>query len=161
MSLLPIDRGSFFSGEHWPEGLPMRLHYSGGKVYTDFTLDRTFQGYENVVFGGVVFGVLDMVMWYAVLMGTRKVCMTRKTDMDFFKPVMCGSPYRAEGEVLRVEDRDVWAAAWIEDGAGERYNQATALFRQGKGIDNELMRSRLDFTGVSPEIKEIFLSALP
>ena len=84
-----------------------------------------FQGYENVVHGGMVFGVLDVIMWYAIIMATKKICMTRKTDTDFFKPVVCGVTYRAQGRLVRVEGRDVWAFAWIEDG------QRTV--RSGKG----------------------------
>ena len=160
MSLLPFDRESFFTGKNWPDGPPLRLHFDEGRVYADITLDRNFEGYENVVFGGMLFGILDVIMWYSIVMGTRKICMTRKTDMEFLKPVMCGITYRAEGELLRVEERDVWATAWIRDKAGERYAQATALFRQAKGVDNARSVSRFDFSGVSPEIKEIFLSAL-
>ena len=60
-----------------------------------------------------------------------------------------------------VEGRDVWATAWIEDADKERYAQATALFRESKGVDRERVLSRLDFTGVSPEIREFFSSMTP
>ena len=156
MSLLPFDRESFFTGKNWPDGPPLRLHFDEGKVYADITLNRNFEGYENVVFGGMLFGILDVIMWYSIVMGTRKICMTRKTDMEFLKPVMCGITYRAEGELLRVEERDVWATAWIRDKTGERYAQATALFRQAKGIDNSRAGSRFDFSGVSPEDQRDF-----
>jgi acyl-coenzyme A thioesterase PaaI-like protein len=161
MSLLPINRRSFFGGLRNPDGSPVEMHFSRGVVYTDITPGQSFEGYENVVFGGMLFGILDVVMWYAILMATRKICMTRKTDMDFLKPVMCGNPHRAQGKLLRVEDRDVWATAWIEDGGGERCAQVTALFREARGIDHGRLMSRFDFTGVSPRIKEIFLRATP
>jgi acyl-coenzyme A thioesterase PaaI-like protein len=161
MSLLPADRGSFFGGLQSADGPPMRLYFSRGLVYTDLTPGKTFEGYENVVFGGMVFGVLDIVMWYAIFMTTRKICMTRKTDTDFFKPVLCGSPYRAQGKLLRVEDRDVWATAWIEDEARQRCAQVTALFREAKGLDRVSFMERFDFTGVSPQVKDAFLSPAP
>jgi acyl-coenzyme A thioesterase PaaI-like protein len=161
MSLLPADRGSFFGGLQSPDGPPMRLYFSRGLVRTDLTPGQTFEGYKNVVFGGMVFGMLDVVMWYAIFMTTRKICMTRKTDMDFFKPVMCGSPYHAQGRLLRVEDRDVWATAGIEDATGQLCAQVTALFREAKGIDRVRFMERFDFTGVSPQVKEIFLSPAP
>lgn len=158
MSLLPSDTGSFFGGLQSADGPPLRLYFSKGAVYTDLTPGQTFEGYKNVVFGGMVFGVLDVVMWYAIFMTTRKICMTRKTDMDFFKPVMCGQPYRAQGKLLRVEDRDVWATAWIEDGAKQVCAQVTALFREAKGIDRAGFMERFDFTDVPPHVKAFFLS---
>jgi len=139
----------------------MRMHYRRGIVSTDITFGQPFEGYENVVFGGTLFGVLDVVMWYAIFMATKKICMTRKTDMDFLKPVACGSPHRAQGKLLRVEDRDVWATAWVEDAGKERCAQVTALFREARGIDYARVLSGLDFTDVSPEVKEFFLSVVP
>ena len=161
MSLLPFDKVSFFGGLQKPQGPHIRMHFSGRAVYTDLTLGKPFEGYENVVFGGMVFGILDVVNWYAIFMSTKKICMTRKTDMDFFKPMECDKPYRAHGKLLRVEDRDVRATAWIEDGGGERCAQATALFREPKGVDRARFMSRFDFTGVSPHMKEFFLSEAP
>lgn len=158
MSLLPADRGSFFGGLQSPEGPSMHLYFSKGMVYTDITPGQAFEGYENVVFGGMLFGVLDVVMWYAIFVTTKKICMTRKTDMDFFKPVLCGKPYRAQGKLLRIEERDVWATAWVEDEAKVRCAQVTALFREAKGLDRVRFMTRFDFTGVSPRIRDIFLS---
>lgn len=158
MSLLPMDRESFFGGLQKPGGANMQMHFSRGVVYTDITLGAEFEGHEKVVFGGALFGILDVVMWYAIYMATRKICMTRKSDMDFFKPVMSGHPHRAQGKLLRVEDRDLWVTAWIEDADKQRCTQSTALFREAKGVDHGRFMKRFDFTGVSPHMKEIFLS---
>ena len=114
MNLLPGYRKSFFMGQQRPDGLQLKMRYRKGLVYTDMTVSDAFQGYEGVVHGGMLFGILDVLMWYAIFIEARKVCMTRKTDMDFLKPVLCGQPYRAHGRLLRIEDRDVWATGWIE-----------------------------------------------
>ncbi len=157
MSLLPVSRKSFFTGVERPDGLGLQMHFRRGLVYTDIVVARAFEGYENTVHGGMIFGILDTIMWYAIIMATKKICMTRKTDMDFFKPMKCNTQYRGEGKLLRVEGRDVWATAWIDDAEKERCAQVTALFREPKRLDRERLLSRLDFTGVSPEIRELFL----
>ena len=155
MSLLPGYRKSFFMGRQRPDGLQLKVRYGRGLVYTDVTVSDAFQGYEGVVHGGMLFGILDVLMWYATFIEARKICMTRKTDMDFFKPALCDKPYRAQGKVLRIEDRDVWATGWIEDPNKERCAQVTALFREAKGVDYEDVVKSMDFTNVSPEIKKL------
>lgn len=159
MSLLPSFKTSFFAGRERSDGLQLKIRYRRGVVYADITISRKFEGYEKVVHGGMLFGILDTLIWYAIFMDIGKSCMTRKTDMDFLKPVLCDATYRAQAKVQRVEERDIWATAWIEDAQKERYAQVTALFREGKGIDYAGILDRLDFTGVSPEIREVYAAA--
>jgi acyl-coenzyme A thioesterase PaaI-like protein len=158
MSLLPVYQKSFFMGQHRPDGLQLKLRYRKGVVYTDIAVSNAFQGYEGVAHGGILFGILDVIMWYAIFIDTKKICMTRKTDMDFLKPVLCDSTYRAQGKLERVEDRDVWATAWIEDAKKDRCAQVTALFRQAKNVDYREHVSKMDFTDVSPEIRKRILT---
>jgi acyl-coenzyme A thioesterase PaaI-like protein len=158
MSLLPGYRKSFFMGQQRPDGLRLKMKYRKGLVYTDVNVSDAFQGYEGVVHGGMLFGILDVLMWYAIFIEERKVCMTRKTDMDFFKPVLCDKPYRAQGKLLRVEDRDVWATGWIEGGDREKCAQVTALFREAKGVAYQDVVNRMDFTDVSLEVRKLLLS---
>jgi acyl-coenzyme A thioesterase PaaI-like protein len=135
------------------------MRYRKGVVYTDMTIGKEFEGYDGFVHGGMLFGILDVIMWYAIFIETKKLCMTRKTDMDFLRPVSCDRTYRAQGKLLRVEDRDVWATAWIEGAGKERHAQVTALFKEGRGIDYARFAGSLDYTGVSPEIRRLFMSA--
>jgi acyl-coenzyme A thioesterase PaaI-like protein len=156
VSLLPVYRKSFFSSPERSDGLGLSFRYRRGVVYTDMTIATQFEGYDDLVHGGMLFGILDVIMWYAIFLGTKKICMTRKTDMEFLKPVACGVTYRAQGKLARVEDRDVWATAWIEDGQKERYAQASALFREAKHLDYDRFLNNLNFTGVSPAIRKLF-----
>ena len=158
MTVLPVYRASFFVNQQRQDGLRLKMLYDNDLVYCDMTIDKRFEGYDGVVHGGMLFGVLDVIIWYAIFMDTKKICMTRKTDMDFFKPVLCDVTYKACGKLLRVEERDYWATAWIEDQAGDRCAQVTALFRESKHLDYDDFISNLEFTDTSPEVKEFFLS---
>jgi len=155
MSLLPSQGTSFFTGKKRKGGLGLELKYRKGIVYTDFSVGRDLEGYKNVANGAIVFGVLDVTMWYAIFMETAKICMTRKVDIDFFKPVICDRLYRAQSKLLRVEDRDVWVTAWVDGPDQERCTEVTGLFREPAApITPDF--SDLDFSGVSPEIRERF-----
>jgi uncharacterized protein (TIGR00369 family) len=163
MSLLPVYQQSFFMGQHRPDGLQLKMRYRKGLVYSDINVAHAFQGYEGVVHGGIIFGILDVLMWYVIFLDTKKVGMTRKTDMDFLKPVLCDTPYRAQAKLLRVEDRDVWATASIENHDKETCAQVTALFREAKnaGSSYKSLVQRMDFTDVSPEMKKMILDGIP
>jgi hypothetical protein len=99
-------------------------------------------------------------MWYIIFMETKKIGMTRKTEMEFFKPVLCNVSYRAAGKFDRVDDRDIYASAWIEDQSGECYAKVTALFREGKDISISEFIRNFDYSRTTPEIKAYFMSML-
>ena len=160
MSLLPSPRTSFFTGRERVGSLGLRLQYQEGIVYTDYSVGKDLEGHENVVNGVIAFGVLDIIMWYVIFMETGKICMTRKVDVDFLKPVICDRPYRAETKLVRVEDRDAWVTAWIEGPGKERHTRGDGAFsRTAMPIRRDF--TDWDFSGVSPKVRERFFSPSP
>ena len=130
MSRLPVNKGSFFVDPGRKDGLRLTLAYEDDTVACDLKVDTRFQGYEGVVHGGMIFGILEVMMWHAVRVKTGKVCMTRKTDMDFLKPVFCNTAYKARARFLKIDEKDVYASAWIENENHEICAEGTALFRE-------------------------------
>jgi len=155
---LPAYGQSFFLSPTRKDGLQLTMMYEDSCVYTDFFVDRRFEGYTNVVHGGMIFGVLDVILWYIILMETKKMAMTRKVEMEFFKPIMCGTHYRAQGKFIKIDKKDIHASAWVEDENGEVYARVNAIFREGKETDMVATLERLDFSATAPELKEFFLS---
>lgn len=157
---LPAYKKSFFLSPERPDGLQLRIFHEDGIVYSDLFIDNRFEGYAEVLHGGMIFGILDVLVWYAIVMRTKIVAMTRKAEMEFFKPIMCSSPYRAKAEMLRIEDRDIISTAWIEDSQGEVYARLNAVFREAKGLAMDAFIDRFDFSTTTPAIKDYFLSLL-
>ncbi len=155
---LPSYKKSFFLSPSRKDGLQLTMMYKNHRVYTDLFVDRKFEGYANVVHGGMIFGVLDVILWYIILMETKKMAMTRKVEMEFFKPIMCDKHYKAEGKFIKIDKKDIHAVAWVEDKNGEIYAKVTAIFREGKETDMAAIIRRLDFNGIAPELKEFFMS---
>ena len=160
MNILPIYKQSFFCKHDRMDGLRLDMIYEDHMVYCDMKIDNPFEGYHDVVHGGMLFGVLDVIMWYIIFMETKKIGMTRKTEMEFFKPVLCNMSYRAAGKFDRIDDRDIYASAWIEDQSGECYAKVTALFREGKDISISDFIRNFDYSRTTPEIKAYFFSLL-
>ena len=161
MTTLPVYPNSLFASRKRPDGIGLDILYDDGVVYTNMFVDERFEGYKGVVHGGIVFSILDVLMWYTILLGTRRVCMTRKTEMEFLKPVLCNTMYKAEGKLVKVEDKDVFVSAWVQDDQGERYAEVNGLFRDAKGTDISEMVDALDFSLTSPDLKEFFYSLIP
>ena len=72
MSILPVYTDSFFTSKGRPDGMGLTILREDGVVYTNMFIDSRFEGYKGVVHGGMVFGVLDVIMWYTILLDTRE-----------------------------------------------------------------------------------------
>jgi len=157
---LPAYKRSFFLSPEREDGLQLQMHYEDGIVYSDLFVDNRFEGYAEVLHGGMIFGVLDVIIWYVIFMRTKKIAMTRKVEMEFFKPVMCNSLYRAKGDLVKIEEKNIFATAWVEDAAGEIYARVNAIFREGKDFDVAAFIDRFDFSTTTPNIRDYFQSLL-
>jgi acyl-coenzyme A thioesterase PaaI-like protein len=157
---LPVYRDSFFCGTERPDGLGLTMSYDNHLVLCDVFVDTRFEGYTDVLHGGMVFGIMDVMIWYAIFMETKKICMTRKTETEFLKPVMCDTHYTAKARFLYIDERDVYAEAWIENENGEICAKVNALFREARDLPVSHFINRFDFTITTPEIRDHFLSLL-
>jgi acyl-coenzyme A thioesterase PaaI-like protein len=159
-SVLPIYRESFFVSPFRDDGLKLEAIYEDHLVWTDMSVDTRYEGYESVVHGALVFGVMDVLIWYVIFMETQKICMTRTAEMEYLKPVMCDTTYRARARVDRVEGRDTYASAWVEDAEGETYARVSVVFREAKGLDYADFVSKLDFRKCEPWVEKHFHAAV-
>jgi acyl-coenzyme A thioesterase PaaI-like protein len=66
-SKLSDDRYCFACGTLNPIGLHMEVSYLEDKAVSRFSLKREFQGWSNIVHGGVVATILDEIMAHAVM----------------------------------------------------------------------------------------------
>ena len=159
MEFLPRYRGCFFCGPDG-DGVKMQMQAVNGMVFSVFTLDEKFQGYDNVAHGGIVTGILDEIMWWTIFVETRKICLTRILETEFLRAVYCGSPYRAEGHIVGQDRRGIHASAGIKDYDGKVAARAKAVFRVAQDIPRDAFAEKLDFLHVSSELKEVLLAAL-
>jgi uncharacterized protein (TIGR00369 family) len=160
MGALPIYKKSFFCSPYRTDGLGLAMTYEHGLVQCNVLVDNRFEGYEDVIHGGIVTGILDTMVWYSILLDGRKICMTRNIEMDFFRPVFCNRPYRAKSRYLGVDGKDVHAEGWIEDENGEICTRFTGLFREAKDLPFSAIVNRFDFSRSAPEIKDYLLSLI-
>jgi acyl-coenzyme A thioesterase PaaI-like protein len=95
-------------------GLQLVLHADGGTCWTEPTLDRRFEGWEDIAHGGIVTTILDEVMAWALV--ERDLWgVTARIDVEFRKPVPIGRPIRGEGRVTGSRRRVVETEGRILD----------------------------------------------
>lgn len=156
MSRLPVYKASFFLNQKRKDGVRLRVAYRDNYVYSDFEITEQFISEIDSVYNGILFGIMDVLMWYAIMMETRKICMTKKVNVDFVEPIACNVPYRAMSKLLRHEGKDFYVTAWIQDTTGHICTKVTALFREGKGVDIAKVIRDFDFSETTPEMKKLF-----
>ena len=157
--LLPGYKKCFFCGPA-TGGLGLELHYADGKAGCEFTAGDRFQGYDGLLHGGIITGILDEVMWWTVFMETRQMCATSKIEIEFKRPVECGRAYSASGSFLEKTGKIYYLSGFIKDEQGKICARGNASFREWKFTLEELAR-HLDFRGVSPEIRALFETSCP
>jgi hypothetical protein len=156
MNILPVYKASFFLSQKRKDGLRLRVIHAGDHVYTDFEIGEQFGGETDSIYNGILFGIMDVLMWYAIMMETKKICMTKTIEMESFEPVTWDVPYRAKSRLLSNDARDFHVTAWIEDTNGRICTKVVALFREGKGVNIAEIISDFDFSETTPEMKELF-----
>ncbi len=120
-------------GQGNPHGLRLRFHRLIAPdrgvigVGAETTVPQYFQGFDDVLHGGVICAMLDDAMWWAVYTRHKAVTVTADMQLRFRQPVATGSALRVEGIV--GEGRRIYAAAArLRDASGQVVAEATARF---------------------------------
>ena len=156
MSRLPIYKASFFLSQKRKDGVRLKVIYAGDHVYTDFQVKDGFKSETDTVYNGILFGIMDVLMWYAIMMETKKICVTRKIDIESLEAISCNVPYRAKSRLVSHDEKDYHVISWIEDGKGQIRVKVKALFKEGKGVTMAKIIKDFDFSETTPEMKELF-----
>ena len=107
-------------------GLKLKFKNIDGKAVAEFTPDPHYQGYRDIVHGGIITTILDESMVYAAIFRGEYV-FTAKIEVRFKKPMPVGEKYTVEAEVLKIRRNLVDARAKILDKDGK-------IVAEGKGV---------------------------
>lgn len=159
MERLPRYENCFFCGPD-SKGLRLRIEYGDHACSSNFVVDDLFQGFRGVLHGGIVSGILDEIMWWAVFMETGILSATWKLDVEFRKTVLCGKAYRAVGIYERAKHGNYHVSARIEDDSGTICASALGIFRGLKETDEGEFFRNLDFSESSEKVESLLRSRL-
>ncbi len=160
MDMLPGHKNSFFVSRERPDGLRLKMVWDNDEIYCDLRLDKRFGAGTGTAPNAILFGIMDVVMWYGIHANIRKICVTRSVRTDFIRPLAPGRTYRVTSELIRMEGTDIHIAASIKDESGNVCVKADAAFRENRELSIDQALEQLDFTAESPEVKRFFQSLL-
>jgi uncharacterized protein (TIGR00369 family) len=129
--------GCFGCGPANPTGLQLkfRLGPEGNSYICEFQLGSSFAGPPGHAHGGIIATILDEAMGKANKL-ENKVALTRRIEVEYFRPVPLGQPLVAEGRILRTEGRAIY-------NSGELRTAKGVILARGKGkfltVDAEKM----------------------
>ncbi len=128
-------------------GLGLVLHVEPERAWTEFVLDRRFEGWEGIAHGGILCTVLDEVMAWS-LASADNWGVTARMSVSFRKPASLDTPLRAEGWVTRTRRRLVETAARVIDLAtGEELATAGGTYLAADETRKAELRRRYGFGG--------------
>ena len=95
----------FACGTANPIGLHLSFYRKGEYVCSDVTLEKNYEGWENMAHGGIVSALLDEVMTWAVMYSRRVFSVTRSLKIKYIKPVPLYRSLTVKGKMIEGENR--------------------------------------------------------
>ncbi len=112
MQVLEDDRYCFACGPNNPVGLHMKVDYEPDKAHCRIVLPKEYQGWVNVVHGGVLATLLDEIMAHAVLKHAGEG-VTARLNIRFRAAAEVGIPLDVSGWIEKRKKRVIEAGAEI------------------------------------------------
>ena len=124
---LADDRMCFGCGDRNPRGLKLKftLDSRHRRIRTRWVPSKEFQGYADIVHGGMIGLVLDELM-VNLLWKLKLPAVTAEMTVRFFQPASVGVPLRCEAWVASEKGRLCGMEAIAKTPQGRLIAQATA-----------------------------------
>jgi uncharacterized protein (TIGR00369 family) len=106
------DRYCFACGPLNPIGLHMEVSFRDNKAFSRLALKREFQGWNDIVHGGVVATILDEIMAHAVMHYVGQA-VTTLLRITYRTPLHVGEEFEVIGYVVEQKSRAAVAKAEI------------------------------------------------
>lgn len=120
----------FACGQANPWGLKLKFREEGDGVYADVVFHRNYEGYPNIIHGGIVTTVLDEAMAKAVL-ARGVVAYTADLKVRLRKKAVPGERYRVFARLISSR-RNLYQLEAVLKRGEEIIAEATARFLSPK-----------------------------
>ncbi len=135
--------GCFVCGGNNDIGLKARFFYDDEKAVTEYTAEKRFEGYYDILHGGITSALLDEVMIKALL--ARDIyAMTVEMTVRFHKAVFIGQRLSFEGYVTEEKGRLYVTEGRVLNQDREIVATATGKYLSVKKEMKEKLRQSLD-----------------
>lgn len=131
----------FVCGDQNESGLKARFFVQpDGSVASEYTVEKRFAGYDNIMHGGIAAALLDEVMIKAILKDDV-LAVTAEMNVKFKAPVYVGQKMILSGKVIESKGR-LYRTEGFAEVEGKVVAEATGTYIRAKGeLAEELSRS--------------------
>ncbi|MGB8658305.1 MAG: PaaI family thioesterase [Candidatus Zixiibacteriota bacterium] len=133
----------FVCGDKNPYGLNVPFFLDDDKVVAEYTAGSHFQGYKDILHGGILSALLDEVMIRAVL-AQGIMSLTSEMTVRFKKPVRVGDRLSLEGRLVEDKGRFLLAEGKITNQDQEVVAAGEGKFFRAKGEMEKLLTEDLE-----------------
>ncbi|MFZ5940409.1 MAG: PaaI family thioesterase [Bacteroidota bacterium] len=112
-----------------PSGLKLRFYETGEGLVARWLPDPGFQGYPDILHGGIQATLLDEIASWLVYVKLETSGVTQKMEVQYLKPVRISHGYIYLNAILKERgDREAVIEAAIRNGEGETCARALLTY---------------------------------
>jgi len=128
-----------------PIGLKLSFEESENFMHASWEPSEYYQGYKNVLHGGIIATLLDEIGAWCVNVKTGTAGVTAVLNVKYLKPVfITKGKVSMKAEIIERKERNVMLRCYLFDGAGTLCAQAETDFFI---YPEDIARRRLNFPG--------------
>jgi uncharacterized protein (TIGR00369 family) len=141
----PLKRYSqcFVCGDKNPLGLNVEFYQKNGKAVGEYVVQDHFQGYRDILHGGILSTLLDEVMIKSIL-AQDILTLTCEIKVRFKKPVKIGQRLFLEGKSTGDKGKILLAQGEIKNEDGDVVATAEGKFFRAQGETEKLLSQSLE-----------------
>jgi beta-phosphoglucomutase family hydrolase len=119
----------FGCGQYNPIGLKLTFKWDGRTARAEFTPTKQYQGWSDIIHGGIIATMLDEAMGHAALYGGFSDFLTAKLQVNYKRPAVANEPLVITASVVKNEGKSVRveAAVSLPDGTLIAEGRATQI----------------------------------
>jgi acyl-coenzyme A thioesterase PaaI-like protein len=156
MVKMPASRNCFVCGRENPLGLKMDFYTTKpGIVEAQINLRKDYEGFPDIVHGGILSAILDEVTGRAQMSFKDRFMVTAQLTMRFRMPVLVDQNYTVLGVAGDIKGRVSKSTGQILDMDGRIMAEADAVFVDLTQEQIDSMADASDYWKIYPDVEEV------
>jgi uncharacterized protein (TIGR00369 family) len=133
----------FVCGDKNDIGLKLDFFTKNGKARAEFTPTKNFEGYRNILHGGILSTLLDEVMIKSII-AKEILTVTSQIEVKFKRPAIIGEKLIVEGEITGERGRLILTEGKVVKKDGTVVAEAKGKFFRAEGRIKEQLEKCLE-----------------
>jgi uncharacterized protein (TIGR00369 family) len=133
----------FVCGDKNDIGLKLEFYEKDGKARAEFTPTKNFEGYKDILHGGILSTLLDEAMIKSIL-AKEILTVTSQIEVKFKRPAIIGEKLIVEGKIAGERGRLILTEGKVFKEDGTVVAEAKGKFFRAEGSIKEQLEKCLD-----------------